>query len=282
MEKLMITAAITGGVTTRENNPNLPITPKEIAEAAYECWLAGASIAHIHAREDDGTPSQRVEIYQEIVSLIRERCDIIINLTTTGWGQSGQEEDRWKPLVCKPEMATFTPGSMNRKSSVMINSPAFVRKLAEKMNEYLIKPEIEIFDFGMINQAIKIANEGLLHRPLHFQFVLGVEGGIPASAKNLLHLVESIPPQSTWSVAAVGRAQLQMDMLGIILGGHIRTGFEDNVYFSYKKLASSNAQLVERLVQYATDIGRDVATPAEARKILGLDVPEEDSYGDQL
>lgn len=277
MEKLIITAAVTGGVTTRDNNPNLPITPKEIAEDIYECWAAGASIAHIHAREDNGAPSQRIELYQEIVDRIRERCDIIINLTTTGWGQTSQEEDRWKPLVCKPEMATYTPGSMNRKDSVMINSPSFVRKLAEKINENNVKPEIEIFDFGMINQALKIAKEGLIHQPFHFQFVLGVEGGIPATPKNLLHLVESIPVQSTWSVAAVGKGQLTLNMMGIILGGHIRTGFEDNVYFSYGKLATSNAQLVQRLAKYAVDLGRDIATPVEARKILNLDPV---SYGD--
>jgi 3-keto-5-aminohexanoate cleavage enzyme len=271
MDKMIITAAVTGGVTTRNNNPNLPITPGEIADAVYECWQAGASIAHIHAREDDGTPSQRVDLYEAIVTLIRERCDIIINLTTTGWGQTSQEDDRWKPLACLPEMATFTPGSMNRKNSVMINSPTFTRKLAAKIKEYRVKPEIEIFDFGMIDQAVKIAKEGLIDRPLHFQFVLGIEGGIPATAKNLLHLSESIPLGSTWSVAAVGRTQLPMDLLGIVLGGHIRTGFEDNVYYSYGKLATSNAQLVDRLVNYAVDLGREIATPAEARSILKID-----------
>ena len=276
MEKMIITAAVTGGVTTRKNNPNLPITPKEIAQAVLDCWNAGASIAHIHAREDNGTPSQRVEVYQEIVSRIRQQCDIIINLTTTGWGQAGSEEDRWNPLVCKPELASYTPGSMNRKDNVMINSPAFVRKLAAKMNEHGVKPEIEIFDFGMINQALKISKEGLLKQPFLFQFVLGVDGGIPATAKNLLHVVESIPAGSTWSVAAVGKGQLPMNLLGMQLGGHIRTGFEDNVYARYGELAKSNAQLVERLAAYAFDLGRDIATPAEARKILGIASPAPD------
>ncbi|MFD2612377.1 BKACE family enzyme [Paenibacillus gansuensis] len=270
MQKVVITAAVTGGVTTREQNPNLPITPVEIAQSVYECWNAGASIAHIHARETDGTPSQRVELYQEIVTRIRERCDILINLTTTGWGQSSGEEDRWKPLQCRPEIATFTPGSMNRKNGVMLNSPVFVRKLAQKILEADAMPEIEIFDFGMINQAVKIAKEGLLRSPLHFQFVLGVDGGIPASAKNLLHLSESIPSESTWSVAAVGRHQLPMNLLGIMLGGHIRTGFEDNVYMNYGKLAVSNAQLVERLATYSAELGREVASPSEARSILKI------------
>ncbi len=270
MEKMIITAAVTGGVTTRRDNPYLPITPDEIANDVYECWKAGASIAHIHARENDGTPSQRVDLYQEIVEKIRERCDVIINLTTTGWGQKGVEADRWNHLVCKPEMATFTPGSMNRKDSVMINSPAFVRRLAEKINEYKIKPEIEIFDFGMIDQALKLAKSGLLQEPLHFQFVLGVPGGIPANAKNLLHLTESIPSNSTWSIAAVGKGQLPMNLLGIIQGGHIRTGLEDNVYFKYGELARNNVQLVERLAQYAADLNREIATPKEARKILGV------------
>lgn len=270
MEKMIVTAAVTGGVTSRKDNPNLPIFHEEIANEVYDCWKAGAAIAHIHARELDGTPSQRVELYQEIVEKIRERCDIIINLTTTGWGHNGNDEDRWNHLVCKPEMATFTPGSMNRKDQVMINSPSFVRKLAEKINQYNIKPEIEIFDFGMIDQALKLAKSGLLQQPLHFQFVLGVPGGIPANAKNLLHLVESIPLNSSWSVAAVGKGQLPMDLLGIILGGHIRTGLEDNVYYKYKELAACNAQLVERLVKYAVDLNRVIAAPAEARAILGI------------
>lgn len=270
MEDLIITAALTGGITSVETSPHLPITPSEIEQEAYDCWNAGASIVHIHARENDGTPSQRIELYQEIVSRIRKRCDIIINLTTTGWHQNGQEKDRWKPLACKPEMATFTPGSMNRKNGVMLNSPTFVRKLAEKMNEYQIKPEIEIFDFGMINQAVKISKEGLIKNPLHFQFVLGVDGGIPASAKNLLHLIESIPIGTTWSVASVGKEQLPMNLFGILLGGHIRTGFEDNIYFKYRELALSNAQLVERLTKYASDLGRKIASPNEARRILRL------------
>ncbi|MBS4192709.1 3-keto-5-aminohexanoate cleavage protein [Bacillus sp. FJAT-49705] len=270
MEKLIITAAVTGGITSRKDNPNLPITPDEIAQEVYDCWKAGASIAHIHARENDGSPSQRVELYQEIVSKIRERCDIIINLTTTGWGQSGKEEDRWNHLVCKPEMSTFTPGSMNRKDSVMINHPSFVRKLAEKTNENGIKPEIEIFDFGMIDQAVKLAKQGFLKPPLHFQFVLGVPGGIPANSKNFLHLTESIPQGSTWSIAAVGKDQLSMNLLGIILGGHIRTGLEDNVYYRYRELAKSNAQLVKRLAAYASELNREIATPTDARKILGL------------
>lgn len=274
MDKLIITAAVTGGVTTRKDNPHLPITPEEIAQAVYDCWNAGASIAHIHAREEDGTPTQRVEVYQEIVERIRERCNIVVNLTTTGWNQTiGTEHERWHHLVTRPEIATFTPGSMNRKNSIMINSPEFVRKLAGQIRAHGAKPEIEIFDFGMIGHALKIQKEGLLDGPLHFQFVLGVEGGIPATPKNLLHLVETIPRDSTWSVAAVGKGQLAMDLLGMMLGGHIRTGFEDNVYYRYRELATSNAQLVERLARYARDFGRDVATADEARGILNLQSP---------
>jgi 3-keto-5-aminohexanoate cleavage enzyme len=270
VEKLIITAAVTGGVTTRKDNPNLPITPEEIANDVYNCWNAGASIAHIHAREADGTPSQRLDLYEEIVLKIRERCDIVINLTTTGWGQNGVDEDRWNHLVCKPEMCSFTPGSMNRGPRVMINTPDFVQKLADKIVENGVKPEIEVFDFGMIDQAVKMENNKFIKSPLHFQFVLGVPGGIPANSKNLLHLVESIPTGNTWSVAAVGKGQLPMNILGIILGGHIRTGLEDNVYFKYRDLAKSNAQLVERLVNYANDLNRPIATPSEARSILNL------------
>ncbi|WP_127578784.1 3-keto-5-aminohexanoate cleavage protein [Paenibacillus koleovorans] len=270
MEKLIITAAVTGGVTTVQQNPNLPISPEQIAQSVYDCWNAGASIAHIHAREEDGTPSQKVELYAEIADLVRARCDIIVNFTTTGWGQAGDEESRLGPLACKPEIGTFTPGSMNRKDSLMINSPSFVRKLGRRMLEHGVKPEIEIFDFGMIDQALKLAKEGLLTGRLLFQFVLGVEGGIPATTKNLQHLSESIPAGSAWSVAAVGRGQLPMNLMGIVMGGHIRTGFEDNVYYKYRELAKSNAQLVERLVRYAEELGRPVAKPSEARAILGL------------
>ncbi|MFB5191772.1 BKACE family enzyme [Alicyclobacillus fastidiosus] len=270
MQKLIITAAVTGGVTTRSNNPNLPITPGEIIQAALDCWNAGASIVHIHARENDGSPSQRPELYQEIMGGIRSHSDVIVNMTTTGWGQSGQDESRWNSLLCRPDMATFTPGSMNRKNGVMINSPSFVRTLAKKIKEYHAKPEIEIFDSGMVGQALKIQREGLLDDPLHFQFILGIDGGIAATSKNLINLIDSIPKDSTWSVAGIGKSQLPMNLLGIQLGGHIRTGFEDNVYYRYKELALTNAQLVDRLVNYSLDLGREIATPQEARSLLSI------------
>lgn len=271
MDKLIITAAVTGGVTTRNDNENLPITPKEIAQAVYDCWNAGASIAHIHARNITGEPSTNVDTYQEIVSRIREKCNILINLTTTGWKlPKGEENARWEHLKLRPDLATFTPGSMNRGESININSPDFLKKLATKIKEYNAKPEIEIFDYGMIIQTLNLARNGLISEPFLFQLVLGVNGGISASHKNLINLVENLPQNSTWFAAAIGKNQLPINLQGIMMGGHVRTGLEDNVYYRYKELALSNAQLVERLANYSYDFGRDIATPEEARRILGL------------
>lgn len=266
----MITAAITGGVTSKKDNPNLPILPDEIAQAAYDCWNAGASIVHIHARDRDGKATQSVEIYQEIVEKIRSKCNILICLTTSGWNTENEYKNRTQYLSCNPEFASLVPGSMNRGNQVYINSPELVEKLAIKIQEVGAKPEIEIFDFGMIEQAKKLLRKNLLKEPLTIQFVFGIDGGIIPSTKNLVFLVESIPSNSNWFVAAVGRWQLSMNILGILMGGHIRTGFEDNVYYRYRELGHSNAQLVERIVQYARELGREIADPKEAKEMLWI------------
>jgi 3-keto-5-aminohexanoate cleavage enzyme len=168
-------------------------------------------------------------------------------------------------------MASFDAGSMNFGSGVFLNSPAFLEKLAIKMKNYKIKPEIEIFDIGMIHNTLRIFKKGLIEPPFHFQFVLGVQGGMPATPKNLLYLVESIPANSTWSAIGASKDQLTINTMSIVLGGHVRVGMEDSVYYRKGELAKTNAQFVERIVNLSRTLGREIATPNEARQILGLD-----------
>lgn len=269
MEKLIITVAPTGAVTTRRDTPYLPISPKEIAEEVYASWKAGASIAHIHVRDRDGNPSMDFETFRETVERIKEKCDIMINLTSSG-GLNLQEEERLKICELTPEFASLDAGSMNFGPGVFLNPPDFLERLAEKMNQYQVKPEIEIFETGMINNALMLAKKGLIKPPFHFQFVLGVPGGMPATVKNLLHLIETIPAGSTWSTIGIGRNQLAMNTVGILMGGHVRVGMEDNVYYKPGELAKSNAEFVDRIVRLSHELGREVASVEEARSILGL------------
>lgn len=269
MDKLIITAALTGAEVTREHNPNLPIAPAEIAEAAYDCYRAGAAIVHLHVRNDDQTPTQSAAVFQETIDLIKEKCDLIIQVSTGGAvGMSAEE--RLQPVYLKPEMATLSTGTVNFGDDVFMNPPQYLERFARVMQEQGVKPEIEAFDVGMINNALQLVKKGLVSEPLHFDFVMGVPGGIPASVKNLLHMVESIPPGSTWTVAAMGKHELPLGTAAIIMGGHVRVGFEDNIYYSKGVLAESNAQLVERIIRVAEIHNRLFASPDEARAILKM------------
>jgi 3-keto-5-aminohexanoate cleavage enzyme len=269
MEKLIITCALTGAEVTKEDHPRLPVTPDEIAQAAYEAYLAGASIVHIHGRLEDGTPTQDQEVYREIIEKIRAKCELIIQVSTGG-AVGMTAEERIQPVALCPEMATLTTGTVNFGQDVFMNSPSDIERFAKILSQYGVKPELEIFDVGMIHNGLRLLKKGLIQEPLHFDFVMGVPGGIPATPKNLLHLVESIPSNATWSVAGVGKAQLPMATMAILLGGHVRVGLEDNIYYTKGVLAESNAQLVERVVRIAKELGREVASPKDAREILGL------------
>ena len=269
MEKLIITVAPTGSQTTREHTPYLPLTPKEIADSVYEAWQAGASIAHIHVKDENGNNTLDLDTYREVVTRIQDKCDIIINLTTAG-GLFMNDEDRLKVCELEPEMATFDAGTMNFGSHVFHNSPQFLERLALKMKEHQIKPEIEIFEVGMLENTMRMAEKGLIDLPANFQFVLGIQGGMRAIPRNLLFLVESLPPGSTWSAIGASKDQLTINTMSILLGGHVRVGMEDSVYFRKGELAKTNAQFVERIVHLSNMLGRDVATPNEAREILGL------------
>lgn len=269
MDKLIITAAIVGAELTRAEQPNLPLTPAELATAAYECWQAGASIVHLHVRDRAGRPTQDVEVFRETMRLIKEKCDIIVQFSTGG-ATGATVTERIAPLSLRPEMATLTTGTVNFGDDVFFNSPSYIEAIANEIKLYGIRPEVEVFEIGMMQNALALVKKGLLQQPLHFDFVLGVPGAMPGTPKNLLHLVESMPDDATWMVAGIGRAELPLAVMAILLGGHVRVGFEDNIYYSRGVLAESNAQLVARIVRIAGECGRAVATPSEARSILGI------------
>ncbi|HZW82526.1 MAG TPA: 3-keto-5-aminohexanoate cleavage protein [Candidatus Deferrimicrobium sp.] len=269
MEKLIITAALVGAEVTRKQTPFLPLTPREIADEAKRVRAAGASIVHLHMRDENGDSTQDKKIFAEAISYIRSETDLIIQVSTGG-AVGMTAEERLQPVTLAPEMASLSTGSVNFGDDVFFNPLPLVRKFAETCLQYKVKPEIEIFDSGMISNALVLLKQELLHAPLHFNFVLGVPGAITATAKNLLFLLEETPANSTWTVSGIGRHQLAMNTLGIVLGGHVRTGFEDNIYYSKGVLAKGNAPLVERLVQLSECLGRPVASPDEARKLLGI------------
>ncbi|MCA0385512.1 MAG: 3-keto-5-aminohexanoate cleavage protein [Firmicutes bacterium] len=269
MEKLIITAALTGAEVTRAQQPHLPITPDEIAEEAFKCYEAGASIVHIHARDAEGNPTQDAEVYRQIKEKIAEKCNIIFQ-PSTGGAVWHTPEQRLQPVDLSPEMATLSCGTCNFGPDVFMNSEEYIEKFAVKMQEMGVKPEIEVFERGMIENAKALVKKGLVKAPLHVDFVLGVPGACPGTPEDLMFMVNQLPEGWTWTVAGIGRSELPLAVMAIILGGHVRVGFEDNVYYSKGRLATSNAELVERIVRIAKEMGREVATPDEARKILGL------------
>ncbi|MCC5912664.1 MAG: 3-keto-5-aminohexanoate cleavage protein [Clostridiaceae bacterium] len=269
MEKLIITAALTGAEVTRELQPNLPIAPEEIAEESYKCYKAGAAIVHIHARDEEGNPTQSYDVYKEIKEKIEEKCDVIFQ-PSTGGAVWHSPEERLQPVELKPEMATLSCGTCNFGPDVFMNTEEYMEKFALRMKELGVKPELEVFERGMIENAKKLAKKGFVKTPMHFDFVLGVPGACPATPEDLMHMVNCIPEGSTWTVAGIGRHELPLATMAILLGGHVRVGFEDNIYYNKGELAKSNAELVARIVRIAKELGREIATPEEARKILGI------------
>ena len=272
MQKLIITAAITGSRISRDITPHIPITPEEIVQSAFECWQAGAAIVHIHVRDPStGQGTQDVEVFRQVVEPLREKTDLILCLTTSGIpGRNLPTEERIAPVDLKPELASFDAGSINLGGTVFINSPEFLDRAAEKMREKGVKPEFEIFDLGMISTSLRMRDQGKLDDPLHFQFVLGTPWGAPATPKSFLHLYEHIPDNSTWSTIGIGQGHLPMSVMALAMGGHIRVGLEDNIYYSKGALAETNAQFVERIARISREYGREIATPAEARDILSI------------
>jgi len=270
-DKIILSVATTGSWPTKAQNPGLPVTPEEIAQAAVESWREGAAVVHVHVRDDAGKMSCDLSRFLRVRELIRDQgCDILINFSTSGGAGRVGEEERFNSLAAGPELASLDAGSMNFNDRIFLNPPDFLEELARRMLDAKVKPEIEVFDSGMIGNALALEKKGLIPSPPWWQFVLGVKGGAPATARSLLHLVDSLPAGSLWSVCAVGWHQLSMNALAIAMGGHARTGLEDNLYYRRGELALSNAQLVARLTRIARECGREPATPAEAREMLGL------------
>jgi len=269
LEPLIITVAPVGAEISRQENPNLPITPREIADEAILCAEKGASIIHLHVRDEEGKATQAKAIFKETIALIKKNSNLIIQ-TSTGGAAWMTAEERLQPVELKPEMATLTTGTVNFGEEIFSNPMPVVEIFAKAMVAQGVKPEIEVFEVGMIYNALRLVQNKVLQLPLHFDFVMGVPGGIPGEVRHLLYLVESIPLGSTWSVAGIGRSELPLGTMAIIMGGHVRVGFEDNVYYTKGVLADSNSQLVERVARIAKELGRPVATPDQARKILGL------------
>ena len=269
----MITGAICGAEVTKEHNPNVPYTVEEIGREAELAYNAGASIIHLHVREDDGTPTQSKERFKVCIEEIKERCPDVIIQPSTGGAVGMTNDERLQPIYLDPppEMATLDCGTMNfGGDEIFINTENTIIYFAEEMNKHGIKYELECFDKGMIDMAIRLHDKGYIKDPMHFNFVLGVIGGISATSRDLEFLKNSIPKDSTFTACAIGRHEFSIITSSIIMGGHARVGFEDNVYLSKGVLAKSNGELVAKVVRIANELGREIASPDEARKILGL------------
>ena len=271
--KRIITVATTGAWPTKEHNPNLPLTPEEVAEEVYRCWQAGAAVAHIHVRDEQGRPTMRFDRFEETVRLIRAHkdCDILINLTSAGAPNVPDEERIRHITELRPDIASFDCGSLNMQHSFIAdNSPKFLEKLGLAMQEAGVKPEIEVFDVGMIQEALYYQKAGILKAPLHFQLVMGAVGGIPATVENLAFMHSKLPEGCTWGAFGVGRQSMPILLAALAMGGQIRVGMEDNVMLDKGVLADSNVQFVQRAKAVLDGAGLSAATPAEARQILGI------------
>jgi uncharacterized protein (DUF849 family) len=268
----IITAAITGSVPRKENNPAVPITVTEQVESTHECFEAGAALVHVHVRNDDQSTTSNPDRFAEFQERIRKLCPGIIVQFSTG-GRSGVGSERGGMLHHRPDMASLSTGSCNFPTRVYENPPDLIIELAEKMTQYGVKPEIEVFDLAMLYNAANYVRDGVLQAPLHVQFVLGVKHALPAE-RDLLEFevakLGQLMPGATWVAAGVGRHQLEVNRWSLELGGHCRTGLEDNVRWDRSRLAASNAELVRRVAGLCAEYNRTVASPAVARTILGL------------
>jgi 3-keto-5-aminohexanoate cleavage enzyme len=279
-EKVIITAALTGVAANRKQCPYLPYTPEEISEEARRAYDAGATVVHIHARENDGSPTQRLEVYNEILVRTREKCPIIINFSTGAIGIPVDERIAHVRDI-KPDIGALNMGSMNYAKfsekekkfyfdHVFANPFKDIIKYLEAMNSAGIKPELECFDTGHIWNSEPLMKMGLLKEPIQFSLILGVLGGIAPTTQNLSHMVSLLPKNSTWEVIGISHVQWRLIAAALSLGGNIRVGLEDNFYLNGEVMAKSNGELVEKAVRMTEDIGRKVASIDEARKILNL------------
>ncbi|HBC38459.1 3-keto-5-aminohexanoate cleavage protein [Petrimonas sulfuriphila] len=271
MEKLIITAAICGAEVTKEHNPAVPYTVEELVREAVSAYDAGAAIVHVHVREDDGTPTQSKERFRVCMEAIKAARPDVILLPSTGGAVGMTAEERLQPTELFPEMATLDCGTCNFGDEVFENTLPMMRDFGKRMIENNIKPEYECFEMGHLETALHLAAKGYVPGPpMQFNFVLGVPGCAAATVENLVWMVNRIPAGSTWTATGIGRSEFILAAHAIAMGGHVRVGFEDNLYLSRSVLAKSNGELVNKVVQMAKLLNREIATPAEARAILGL------------
>ena len=271
MDKLIITAAICGADVTKDQNPNVPYTVEEIVREAKSAYDAGAAVVHVHVREDDGTPTQSRERFRVCMDAIKAAIPDVILIPSTGGAVGMTAEERLQPTELFPEMATLDCGTCNFGDDVFENTMPTMRAFGKRMLENNIKPEYECFEMGHLDTILKMAKKGQVPGdPMQFNFVLGVPGCTPATVKNLCWLVDAIPAGSTWTATGVGRSAFQLAAPTIVMGGNVRVGFEDNIYLSRGVLARSNGELVEKVVRLSRELGREIASPAEAREILSL------------
>jgi len=271
-DPLIITTAITGSQPTKAANPAVPVTPDEQVESTHEAFEAGSTLVHIHVRNPDESPASDPELFARVQEGVKKHCPGMIIQFSTG-GRGRDQEQRGAMLYLKPDMASLATGSVNFPDKIYENPPEFVEGLAASMLKYGVKPEIEVFDVAMLYNAVKLAERGLIGTPLHVQFVLGIPNAMPAHRPLLEFLVaelKTMSPKATWSAMGVARNQLVVNQWCLELGGHTRTGFEDNIRFDKDRLAKSNAELVSRVAGMAAEHGRKPATPSEARALLGL------------
>lgn len=271
MEKLIITAAICGAEVTKEQNPAVPYTVEEIVREAKSAYDAGAAIVHLHVREDNGTPTQNRERFRVCMDAIRAAIPEVILIPSTGGAVGMSAEERLQPTELFPEMATLDCGTCNFGDDVFDNTMPMMRIFGKRMMEAHIKPEYECFEMGHLDTILTMARKGEVPgAPMQFNFVLGVPGCTPATVGNLDWMVRQIPSGSTWTVTGIGRHAFPMAAAGIVMGGNVRVGFEDNLYLSRGVPARSNGELVEKVVRLSRELGREIAGPSEARRILGL------------
>jgi uncharacterized protein (DUF849 family) len=271
-QPVIITVAITGAVPRKKDCPGLPVTPTEQIEETHKAYEAGASLVHIHVRNPDETPSSDPDLFAQVQEGVQKHCpDMIIQFSTGGRGRD--QSARGSMLFHRPDMASLATGSTNFPVGIYENPTDFVEGLASEMLKYEIKPEVEIFDLAMLYNAANLVKKGLLLPPPHVQFVMGVPNAMPVRRTILEFLIKELKdvmPNATWTAAGIGKNQLVVNEWALELGGHVRTGLEDNIRFDESRLAKDNAELVGRLAKMARDRGRPVATGAQARQLLGL------------
>lgn len=270
---VVITAAVTGSITSREDNAALPITEEEIVDAAVDCWKAGAAVIHLHARDENGLPTQDIEVFQRLIRGIREKdCDAVLNTSTGAAGGRVEDfDERLAPVRLGPEIATLDCGSVNfGDERVLLGPYRFLQDATRQMKERGVVPEIEVFDSGMITSALRLIEEGLIEFPGLWQLCVGVRGAASADLQTVAYLVSRLPKGAVWGMLGVGRHQLPVNLISLAYGGHIRTGLEDNIYYHPGQPAESNTQLVKRTVRLAAEFGRPVASPDQARELIGV------------